>query len=360
MTDSCVIVDDQDWEEMCGECVEADNGEADPADITMCFFCEEYPICKNQIFGICCAKDYRGAAKDAKDQGKAHLAAFNLMKKKKDQDLKDAVASYRSKCRSYGRGKKRPPFDWAGFAMALKNRSCMDRGSKTVRITMGQWCYTWTIDNFKNWESDKMEAKTAWFAYLETLPAGRICPGKLEIWDKAEDFIVSGNTKEQEETLNYGHKNVKNPSADWFRNQLNQFGKDHQEKNMDHYGKSLGMNEDMLELFASNPMAASSMSKEDEEQDKLAEIAEATEAESKKNKKPKKVKEFDEQGVRTIMDPQVKDRANKLHQRATTLFAECRTLMAEVRKSFFSGVQVCIAHVRRPRGYVGTEPQRLQ
>ena len=93
-----------------------------------------------------------------------------------------------------------------------------------------------------------MEAKTAWFAHLETLPAGRILSGKQEIWNKPEDYIMSGNTKEQEESLNYGHENVKNPSADFFRNQLNQFGKDHQEKNMDNYGKSLGLNEDMMEM----------------------------------------------------------------------------------------------------------------
>ena len=80
-------------------------------------------------------------------------------------------------------------------------------------------------------------------------------------------------------------------------------------------------------------MAAPLLTQEEQEQDRLEEIAKATEEEAKKNKKPKKQKEFDEQGVRTIMDPQVKERASNMHKRATTLIGECHTLISDVRRS---------------------------
>ena len=82
--ESCAVpIDDMDWECMLDDALQVPGKEAAAdEDPLMCFFCEEYLICKNQIFGTCCAKDYRGAARDAKDQGKVQLAAFKLMVKR--------------------------------------------------------------------------------------------------------------------------------------------------------------------------------------------------------------------------------------------------------------------------------------
>ena len=244
---------------------------------------------------------------------------------------------FRVKCKSFGRGVKRAPFDWAGFSMGFKAKSYMRRGTGMVKMSMGQWCHRWCVDNFKDFKDDKLEAQRAWFAHLETLPEKMISANKKEICTKDKDYIDAGNAREQFEQLEYGHKNIKNPSAGQLSEILQGFGKDHQETNSQNYCRFLGIEDDVMGLVSANPFAAPSLTAEENEEEKLTEIRLQAEHQKKKEatKKSRPEREFDEAGIRTIMDPQVEERAKNCHERAVKVMNECTELVQSIKASVF-------------------------
>ena len=177
---------------------------------------------------------------------------------------------------------KRALFDWAQFSMGFKASTYMRKGTGMVKMTMGQWCHRWCVDNFKDFKDDKQEPQRAWCAHLETLPEKMIMPGKKEIWTKDKDYIDSGNAREQFEELKYGHKNIKNPSAGQLSEILQGFGKDHQEMNSQHYGRFLGIEDDVMKQVSANPFAVASQTAEEGEEEKLTEIRVLAEKEARK------------------------------------------------------------------------------
>ena len=342
---SAMMADDME-DFICGECdAEEENNDDDGwdgfgngCDDKLCFFCQKEPILKNQIFGAVCASDVRGARKDAKSQGKLQLAAFKLMEKKRDEELREAVATFKVKCKSFGRGVKRAPFDWAGFRMGFTARSYTNNGSRIIKMSMGQWCQSWCVDNFKDLKTDKYEAQQARFAHLETVPLKAVFPDKQAIWAVKEEYIDAGNSREQFEELAYGHKNIKNPSAGQLSEIIGGFGKDHQERNSANYGKLLGIEDDVMGMLQSNPFAVPSQTQEEAEAEQLEEIKKASAQIDKKEAsagKNRKEKPFDEAGIRTIMDSVVKEKAGKLHTKALGVWSDVEELLKEIKASVF-------------------------
>ena len=71
-----------------------------------CFFCQQYNVCKSQVYGPCRASDFKACRKDASNS-KAGKATFNLLLQKKDADLRRCLQECKTKCGSLGRGKSR-------------------------------------------------------------------------------------------------------------------------------------------------------------------------------------------------------------------------------------------------------------
>ena len=72
----------------------------------------------------------RAAERDAKLQGAGQLGAFKKLRKKGGTEFVTTINVYKAKCSGFGRGFKRPAFEWLRYDMAIVYSSVMQKGSK--------------------------------------------------------------------------------------------------------------------------------------------------------------------------------------------------------------------------------------
>ena len=175
-------------------------------DLLMCFFCQREPRMKHQIYGEECQADVKGARRDAASQGTASKVAFQQTWKRKGEELKLAIATYKTRCRGFGRGKARGSFQWCQFQMCIDYRSRMSAGRKLVEMTKGAWMHKWCLDNIKDIKTDRMEAEDAWLVHLDSCDQRLVSPCKMKVWTPAARFVLQENERSQAEQLVYGQK----------------------------------------------------------------------------------------------------------------------------------------------------------
>ena len=259
--------------------------------------------------------------------------AWEAPVKEGGDNLRQGVMIYKVQCRLLGRGKQRPPFDWAGFRMSVDSVSKQSTGRKMTLVTKGQCCKRWAIDNFFDFLKKRLRCEQASLEHLDRVDPKLVMPRKTRVWSVPEEFLVQENSKVQEEVLNHGHKQIKNPSAQTLNRILQGFGKDHQKMDsMANYGKHLNMNQAQLDALGQGlfpePSATGGQKKEWEqdeaEQEKLKQERKAKAMKRLKNKP------FDENGVRSIMEASQGELAQKLKTAAVSLQDDCEALMQQI------------------------------
>lgn len=167
------------------------------------------------------------------------------------------------------------------------------------------------------------------------MPPQLVSPDRTWCWCAKGDFVEGLNVREQEERINYGGKMIKDPSAQQINDVISSFGKDHQAMN-DYgcYGKTLGLEDGHVQMLSPGQFSQASAT---EEEKKLWEEQEAQERVDREARKAaaaakKAAKPFDVSGVRTVMDPIQRDKANQASTKALTLKTECEELMKNVKE----------------------------
>ena len=99
------------------------------AALLLCLICGINQRATNQWFcSVPCGGDVRAAERDAKLQGAGALAAFKKLRKKGGTEFVTTVNVYKAKCSGFGRGFKRPAFEWVRYYMAIVYSSVIQKG----------------------------------------------------------------------------------------------------------------------------------------------------------------------------------------------------------------------------------------
>ena len=127
MADEEVVIADCDFEMESiegGRCIApTDAEETSGTNSLLCIFCDKMPKKKGQWYCSVCEPDIRGAIRDAERQGPAAKKALSLLRRRGGPPLIQAVAVYKAKCASVGRGAARPAFAWVQYWMAVSSPS---------------------------------------------------------------------------------------------------------------------------------------------------------------------------------------------------------------------------------------------
>ena len=291
------------------------DGAADGAAL-LCLICGVNQRNKKQWFcSSPCGGDVRAAERDAKLQGAGQLGAFKKLRKKGGTEFVTTVNVYKAKCSGFGRGFKRPAFEWLRYYMAIVYSSVMQKGSKMLWLTKMGFC--------KHKENEEglspEQASLEWERELEKAPKGRISADRLRILTPVEDFVVTFNQRAEEEHLEFGMKDKKTPTSHDIQERAAWMGEDHSKFTDDKFTSSLGLGGDIFKGtgIGDGDFAKSSRSAADPErlaeerqssEDAQKEI-EKKEAEKKEKIIAKKRKEFEDNGKNatvSTMEPEFK------------------------------------------------------
>ena len=259
------------------------------------------------------------------------------------------VNVYKAKCSGFGSGFKRPAFEWVRYYMAIVYSSVMQEGSKMLWLTKMGVC--------KHKEQQEGlspdQANLEWELQLDSAPKSRINADRTKLLTPVEDFVISYNQRAEEEHLEFGMKDKKNPTSHDIQDRASWMGSDHSKFTDDKCTEALSLDKDIFKGtgIGDGEFARSSRSAADPEriaeerqsaEDTIKEL-EQKEAEKKEKALAIKLKEFEDNGKNatlSTMEPEFKEIHTKLSKRSQAAIDGAeeinQTIEASPRKALFT------------------------
>lgn len=210
-TPSSSIQGDDELNELIWSCEPCGVGNDDQAgdalfDKTPRIKCSKFAKKRNQKVCEACRALLRTAFRHAKRMGEEHLEACKAITKAGGVLLNEALCDFETKCLSFAKG-SRPPYDWLQYNGRLQYASDLRAGVRLVWLTKLYFAENQRIHN--GLSSDQSDL--VFQQLLATLPPARINAAGEQILYQDFRYVDASVRRSQDEDLEYGHLQVRNP-----------------------------------------------------------------------------------------------------------------------------------------------------
>ena len=301
-------------------------------DQNMCSTCGGAEKLFGQKWCDSCACRIKRARNHANRHGPVHKKAFQDIQKVGGKLLLDALEKFEGECMTFGRGSKRPFWDWAQYSQSVEVSTNVAHGNVMVWFTRTHYAWWFSIRNGGavercNEEYDKL---------CDSLPPARVRPDRSEILVPEKDYVNVETLRTQKDTVTMGYKPIKNPGAGDFASLSHYCGHGHQEIQNPMIARQLGLKEGMLEglgavsLSRGDPVTAIT----EDAQNAADALKEKQDTQKDKLKQARLEKQaarpFSSSAQLSLLRPKLMDRCNSITSSISEAVSKADALMKDI------------------------------